>query len=85
MEEEAEGRSTEAGSGVRREFSSARKRADKVSVAGPVQRQVLLSGDGLVSQQGLVEHGRQDAGFVAMPCVAVEGEGGEHSSWPWPG
>lgn len=38
MEEEEEGWSTEAGSGVSREFSSAKKSAHKASVAGPVQR-----------------------------------------------
>lgn len=41
------------------------------------------SGDGLVGQQGLVEREWQDTGFAAMPRVAVEGEGDEHSPWPW--
>lgn len=33
------------------------------------------SGDRLVGQQGLLEHERQDAGFLAVPCTAGEGGG----------
>lgn len=63
MEEEEEGWSTEAGSGVRREFSSAK------SVAGPVQRQVpaTLGIGWLVSRASWSMSGRT---LASSPCPA---------------